>query len=361
MRHATSRIILLDTHKESVRDLELPFVDLAMHNTGVFRLSDDSVVVLGSTQTAAKELVRVSNLHSEKPQPTTLKSTVQNPISQEFVSRARHLEVPRSSRDGSVHAFFFAPQHANVQGPPGALPPGLIQLHGGPNGCTSPALDLAIQYWTTRGFAVCSVNYSGSIGFGRQYREELTGYWGVYDVQDTHDVVQYLVKHELVDGARLGVYGGSAGGYGTLCAIHTYPNAFAAAVSSYGICDIRALQADTYKFESQDVERLILSSCDSSDPESRDKTYKARSPRFFVDRITAPLLLLQGSIDKAVPREQAYMMADEMRRHDRSVKVVEFEGEGHGWLKEDSILRAYQEQEAWWKTYLCGAPAPAEG
>lgn len=135
-----------------------------------------------------------------------------------------------------------------------------------------------------------------------------------------------------------------------------FPDAFAAAVSSYGICDVQALQANSYKFESHDVERLILSSCAADDSVGRARILKERSPRYFVQNITAPLLLLQGSDDNAVTPDQAHTMAAEMRRHGRSVKIVEFEGEGHGWLKEDTILRAYQEQEAWWRTHLLGQP-----
>ncbi|KAH8895465.1 alpha/beta-hydrolase [Thozetella sp. PMI_491] len=352
--HATSNIVLLNLTERSYRSLGLPYLDLAMSGTGVYRVSDDKVVVLGSTQTSSKELTLVSDVRSESPKLTKLRSTMHDAFAPGYLSTARHLEAPRSSRKGIVHAFYFAPQHLEYCGPPDVAPPCLIRLHGGPNACMSPSLDLSTQFWTSRGFAVCAVNYAGSTGFGREYREELTGHWGLYDVHDTHDVVKYLVEQRLADGARVGVYGQSAGGYGTLSAIHMFPAAFAAAVSSYGICDVRALQADSYKFESQDVERLILSSCNADDSAGRAQLLKERSPRFFVDRITAPLLVLQGTDDNVVTPEQAHMMAAEMNRQGRTVKVVEFEGEGHGWLKEGTILQAYQEQEIWWRTHLLG-------
>ena len=353
---AASNIVLLDLRTGSYTDLGLPFLDLALSGTGVFRLSSDSIVVLGSTESKPKELVRVSDLRSGTPKLKTLRATVDIPVDTGYFSKARHLVVPRSSRQGSVYAFYFAPQHPEFEGQSGIAPPVLIRLHGGPNSCASPALDLAIQFWTSRGYAVCTVNYAGSIGFGRKYQDELTGLWGQADVQDTHDVVKYVVEQKLGDGARVGVFGGSAGGYGTLSAISMFPDAFAAAVSSYGICDVQALQANSYKFESHDVERLILSSCAADDSVGRARILKERSPRYFVQNITAPLLLLQGSDDNAVTPDQAHTMAAEMRRHGRSVKIVEFEGEGHGWLKEDTILRAYQEQEAWWRTHLLGQP-----
>ncbi|KAH8678267.1 dipeptidyl aminopeptidase [Xylariales sp. PMI_506] len=353
--NATSNIILVDLGSGSYRDLKLPFLDLVMHSTGLFAVSKDKIVVLGSTQISPKELVLVSQVRSDKPKLETLQRTIDIPVEKGYFSKARDISVVRSSRKGSVYAFYFAPQNAQYQGQSDTPPPGLIQLHGGPNGCTSPALDLSIQFWTSRGYAVTAVNYAGSTGFGREYREELTGNWGLYDVQDVHDVANYLAEQGLFDRKRVGIYGGSAGGYGTLSAIHMFPAAFTAAVSSYGICDIKALQADSYKFESHDVERLILSSCDATDADGRARLYKERSPRFYVANITAPLLLLQGTEDVAVPPEQAHMMVAEMREHGRTVDIIEFEGEGHGWLKEDTILRAYKAQEAWWRTHLLEA------
>ncbi|KAK6220597.1 hypothetical protein LQW54_002042 [Pestalotiopsis sp. IQ-011] len=355
VRHGTSNIVLLDLEKGEAVDLGMPFVDLALSMTGVFRVSDNSVVVLGSTRTSSKELVRVTNIRSGCPKYETLQSTIQVDLPKELFSKAQHLEVPRKSKAGHVHAFLYAPQNFDYEGPSGASPPVLIHLHGGPNGCASPALDFSIQYWTSRGFAVCSVNYAGSTGFGREYREALTGYWGLLDVHDTHEVVRYLVSHSLVDGERVGVYGGSAGGYGTLAAIHMFPGSFKAAVSSYGICDIRALQADTYKFESHDVERLIMCICSPEDKEARNRVYHDRSPLFHVLKIKAPLLLLQGTIDKAVTPEQAHLMAAEMQRQGRVAEIIMFEGEGHGWLKQETILAAYNAQESWWKRHLCGA------
>jgi dipeptidyl aminopeptidase/acylaminoacyl peptidase len=347
-----SNIVLLDLKSKTYRDLGLPYSDLALPSTGIFRVSNESFTVLGSTSTSSKHLAHIIDVRSPSLRLLTIRTTTRSPLSEDTVSKAQHLSVPRTSRKGDIHAFLFSPRNPHFEGPPGVPPPGLIHLHGGPNGSTSPALDLTIQFWTSRGYAVCSVNYAGSTGFGRAYREELTGFWGLYDVQDTHDVVRYLDEQGLLDGSRVGIYGGSAGGYGTLSALHMYPDDFTAAVSSYGICDVRALQSNSYKFESHDVERLILSSCLTEDLSSRAEILKQRSPLYFVHKIKAPLLILQGSDDVAVLPEQANMMANEMRRLDRTVKVVEFEGEGHGWLKQDTILRSYLEQESWWKAHL---------
>lgn len=350
--NATSNIVRIDIPTRTYQDMKLPFVDLGDGRAGVFGVSADSFVVLGSTRNAAKSLTLVSNVHSTTPNLSNLQPDTGNDFDSSLFSTSQYLQAPRTSRPGVVHMFYFAPHNPDFEGPPNTLPPVLIHVHGGPNACNTPKLALPTQYWTSRGFAVCEVNYSGSTGFGREYREELTGYWGLYDIEDTRDAAEFLKSQGLVDPARVGVYGGSAGGYVTLSAIHMFPSTFQAAVSSYGISDVRALQADSWKFESHDVERLILSSCDRDDTEARDRLYHERSPRYHVANITAPLLILQGTDDLAVPKEQSYMMVEEMKRLGRTVKIMEFEGEGHGWMREDTILRALKEEEAWWKAHL---------
>lgn len=348
-----SKIVLLDLETETWRDLELRFVNLALPGTGLFKTSADSFAVLGSTIATSKQLAHITGVRSENLRIDVLQKTTDFLLDDTMVSKARPLTIARTSRKGYTHAFFFGPQNADYEGQPGTLPPCLVHLHGGPNGCTTPALDLAIQFWTTRGYTVCAVNYSGSTGYGRRYREELTGHWGLYDIQDVYDVATYLVAEGLADGSRLGVYGGSAGGYATLAAIHMYPSTFAAAISSYGISDVRALQSNSYKFESQDVERLILSSFEPNDEVGRDNLLRERSPLFHVQNVKAPLLILQGLDDVVVLPEQSRMIAEEMNRRGSTVKLVEFPGEGHGWLRAETILQAYTEQEAWWKRHLC--------
>jgi dipeptidyl aminopeptidase/acylaminoacyl peptidase len=208
---------------------------------------------------------------------------------------------------------------------------------------------LEIQYWTTRGFAVCAVNYTGSTGYGREYRERLSGYWGLVDVGDAVSAVDYLADKQLVDKTRVGIYGGSAGGYLTLRALHMYPDVWAAGISSYGISDVRALQADSYKFESQDVDRILLSKTKAED---RDAELTSRSPCHFAAQIKAPLLLLQGTADMVVPLAQARMMASAMHECGRVAEVVEFEGEGHGWVGHETIYQSYKRKEEWWTLHL---------
>lgn len=210
-----SKIVLLDLETETWRDLELPFVDLALPATGLFKTYSDSFAVCGSTAAKSKQLVHVTGVRSENLYIDILQNTTEISLAGSIVSEARALKIPRTSRKGDTHAFLYGPKHTDYEGESGTLLPCLVHVHDGPNGCSTPALDLAMQFWTSREYAVCDVDHAGSTGFGRRYREELTGYWSLYDIQDVHDVAKYLVTHGLVDGFRLGLYGGSAGGYAT--------------------------------------------------------------------------------------------------------------------------------------------------
>ncbi|KFZ03910.1 hypothetical protein V502_10558 [Pseudogymnoascus sp. VKM F-4520 (FW-2644)] len=350
--HATSNVILIDLETFTYHNLGLPFADLSLAGNGVFRVSTTSFAVVGSTTTSPKELALVSVADPSVPEITTLKSTLALSIPKEMFSTATYLAIPRTAGpdpSGVVHLFYFPPHNPRFVGEPNTLPPLLILLHGGPNGLATPALDMSIQFWTSRGYALCAVNYAGSTGFGREYCEKLSGWWGILDTADAASAVNYLVKERMADGSRVGVYGGSAGGYATLQSLHMYPNLWAAGISLYGISDIEALLADSYKFESHDVERIMLS---LTAPEDKKRVMQERSPRYHAEKITAPLLLLQGSIDVAVPPEQTWAMARVMQAGGKIAKVVEFEGEGHGWIKEENIKRSFEEQEKWWKEYL---------
>lgn len=350
--HATSKIVLIDTANLSVRELDLPYVDIGSRANGIYRVSSSSFAVVGSSATSFQELALVSITPSFETQRTVLTSTASFDLAPEYVSRAKEFTAPQKYGprcDGDVHMFYFAPRNPDFQSDGQGPPPVLVYVHGGPNGCVTPALNLEIQYWTTRGFAVCAVNYTGSTGFGREYRERLSGYWGLVDVGDAVSAVDFLVDKGLVDKARVGIYGGSAGGYLTLQALHMYPDVWAAGISSYGISDVKALQADSYKFESQDVDRLLLSKTASED---RELELKKRSPCHFAEKIKAPLLLLQGTEDMVVPLAQARMMATAMLEQGHIAEVVEFADEGHGWHGQKAIYESFTQKEEWWKRYL---------
>ena len=194
----------------------------------------------------------------------------------------------------------------------------------------------AIQYWTTRGFAVADVNYGGSSGYGRPYRERLNGQWGIVDVEDAVNAARHLVAQGKADPQRLIIRGGSAGGYTALAALVFHPGVFKAAASYYGISDIEVLVHDTHKFESRYLDTLI-----GPYPEAGE-LYRARSPIHFVDRLSCALILLQGLEDKVVPPNQSEMMADAVRRKGLPVAYLSFEGEQHGFRKAATIIRSLE-------------------
>lgn len=343
--------MIIDLSTSTVRALDLPYIDLAQPGNGIYRVSSSSFAVVGATRASPQELGLVT-LASGSVKRTTLASTASFVLSADYVSTATHLTAPQKYGplcDGNVHMFYFPPCNPDFTPEENTLPPLLVHVHGGPNGCVTPALNLEIQYYTTRGFAVCAVNYTGSTGFGREYRERLSGYWGIIDTADAVSAVDSLVEKGLVDKSRVGIYGGSAGGYLTLQALHMYPDVWAAGVSSYGISDVRALQADSYKFESQDVDRILLS---KTPTDQRERELTERSPCNHAKKMKAPLLLLQGTIDMVVPVAQARIMADAMHREGRIAEVVEFEGEGHGWIGKKAVYESLQRKEDWWVRYL---------
>jgi len=219
--------------------------------------------------------------------------------------------------------------------PKGERPPLLVKAHGGPTGSTSPVLNMSIQFWTSRGFAVLDVNYGGSIGYGRAYRQRLNGQWGVVDVDDVVNGARFLVEQGVVDPKRLCIDGGSAGGYTTLCAL-TFRDAFKAGASHYGVSDMEALARDTHKFESRYCDNMI-----GPYPERRD-LYIERSPIHFVDRLVTPIILFQGLEDKVVPPSQSLLMFEAVRAKGVPVAYLAFEGEQHGFRQAKNMRRALE-------------------
>jgi dipeptidyl aminopeptidase/acylaminoacyl peptidase len=207
--------------------------------------------------------------------------------------------------------------------------------HGGPTAATSPAFSLRVQYWTTRGFAALDVNYGGSSGYGRAYRERLNGNWGIVDVEDCVNGARYLVSQGLVDGERLAVTGGSAGGYTTLAAL-AFHDTFKAGASHYGVADLEALARDTHKFESRYLDGLI-----GPYPERID-LYTERSPIHHVEGLNCPVIFFQGLEDEIVPPNQAQTMVDALRAKGVPVAYLPFEGEQHGFRRAENIKRALE-------------------
>lgn len=237
--------------------------------------------------------------------------------------------------DPEAYAWFYPPTNPEHTAPEGELPPLMVRSHGGPTSFSPPALRLDLQYWTSRGYAVVDVNYGGSTAYGRAYRQRLKGNWGLVDVVDCVAAARHLAENGLVDPQRIWIEGGSAGGYTTLRAL-TSTDFFAAGVSHFGIGDLATMTEHTHKFESRYLDGLI-----GPWPEAR-QVYEDRSPVHHLDRLSAPMLILQGAEDKVVPPEQAYQMADAVRAKGLPVALVVFEGEAHGFRRANSIRRTLE-------------------
>jgi len=236
----------------------------------------------------------------------------------------------------TAYGFFYPPQNRDFAGAStGERPPLVVKSHGGPTSATTSTLDLGTQYWTSRGFAVLDVNYGGSTGYGRAYRERLRGQWGVVDVDDCVNGARWLADQGLVDGGRLAIKGGSAGGYTTLCAL-TFRDTFHAGASHYGVSDLEALAKETHTFEARYLDSLV-----GPYPERRD-LYVERSPVHHAQQLSCPVIFFQGLDDPVVPPNQAEMMVEALESKQVPVAYVAFEGEQHGFRRAENIKRAVE-------------------
>jgi dipeptidyl aminopeptidase/acylaminoacyl peptidase len=290
-----------------------------------------AIVVAGS----ARASDAVMQIHLDTGEAEPLKTASPVDLDSAFISEPDAIEFP-TGRGLIAHAFVYRPRHPEYTGAHGERPPLIVVSHGGPTTATTARFEVAIQYWTTRGFAVADVNYGGSSGYGRPYRDRLNGQWGIVDVEDAVNAARYVVAQGKADPNRLIIRGGSAGGYTALAALVFHPGVFKAAASYYGISDLEVLQHDTHKFESRYSDTLV-----GPYPEARE-LYRARSPIHFVDRLSCALILFQGLEDKVVPPNQSEMMADAVRRKGLPVAYLSFEGEQHGFRKAPTIVRSLE-------------------
>ena len=315
----------LDTDTGELTTLDVPYRGILL------RAGGGRVVYIGASETLPESVIRLD--------PTTgnhelLRRSSEIDIDEGYISIAQPVEFP-TENGLTAHGYYYPPRNRDYAAPEGELPPLIVTSHGGPTSATTGDFSLARQYWTSRGFAILDVNYGGSTGYGRPYRERLNGNWGIVDVDDCANGARYLAEQGLVDEDRLIIRGGSAGGYTTLCAI-TFRDVFKAAASHYGVSDAEALAADTHKFESRYLDNLI-----GPYPERRD-VYIARSPIHAADNCSAALILFQGLEDKVVPPNQSEAMFIAARNKELPVAYVAFEGEGHGFRQAPSIKRAME-------------------
>lgn len=259
-------------------------------------------------------------------------------IADEFMRAPEIISFPTGEDDTeTAHALFYAPANPGYHAPETEKPPLIVLAHGGPTSAARSQLTLALRFWTSRGFAVADVNYRGSSGFGRAYRQKLHGQWGVADVEDCVKVAQFLAQRGDVDRDRLIIRGGSAGGYTVLCAL-AFHDTFTAGASLYGVADLEALANDTHKFESRYLDNLI-----GPWPEAK-ATYAARSPINHLDGFSAPMIVLQGSEDAIVPPNQSRMIVAALDERKVPVAYLEFEGEQHGFRQAATIIKAVQSE-----------------
>ncbi|HKN53535.1 MAG TPA: S9 family peptidase [Amycolatopsis sp.] len=278
----------------------------------------DRVLVI-DLETLAQEVVKVAN-------PAHIESG--------YFSIPKPIEFP-TERGLTAHAFYYAPRNQDHEAPAGERPPLVVHCHGGPTGSAGPTYPFEYQYWTSRGFALVDVNYGGSSGYGRAYRQRLNGNWGVVDVDDCINAARHLVEQGLVDGDRVSITGGSAGGFTVLLSL-TRRDFYNAGASHYGIGDLELFVKETHKFESRYCEALV-----GPYPERAD-VYRERSAIHYADNMKCPVILFQGAEDKIVPPDQAETFVEACRQKHLPYAYVLFEGEQHGFRQDKNIRRAFE-------------------
>ena len=318
-----SRLALIDAQAGMFEPIDTEFCAIEGLQVGA-----DFAVFIGASETAPAAVVRL-DLNSRTLR--RLRQSSRATLAAACIAIGQAITYPTEG-GLQAHAFFYPPTHSAFHGPEGERAPLIVTTHGGPTGSTDASFKWAIQYWTSRGFAVVDVNYGGSSGYGRAYRERLAGLWGVVDVDDAINAARHLITRGDADARRVVIRGASAGGYTTLCAL-TFRSFFKAGASHYGIGDLEALVRDTHKFESRYLDRLI-----GPYPQAQ-ALYRERSPIHHTDRLAAPMILFQGAEDKAVPPAQARAMFDAVNAKGLPVAYLLFEGEQHGFRRASTIRR----------------------
>ena len=298
----------------------------------------DKLYLVAGAAALPSELISISR----QAKVTSIYSPATIALAPENLSEPQSILFASGRDNQPVHAFYYPPTNANYCGIEGELPPVIALCHGGPTGATDSGLNLKLQYWCNRGFAVVDINYRGSTGFGRAYRHSLAGAWGIADVEDTQHAIRYLTEQQMIDPQRCLIRGGSAGGYTVLSAL-TFTDTFQAGASLYGIGDLETLAKDTHKFESRYMDSLI-----GPYPERRD-IYLQRSPIHHAEGLNCPVIFLQGLEDKVVPPNQAEMMVKLLEEKGIKVAHVTFPDEGHGFRKANNIIHAMESELAFYR------------
>ena len=320
-------------------------LDLPYTSFSAVRAYGDKVAVIAASPTQAPAVVVID---PETADVTVVRTSRPTPVDPGYLSTPRRIEFPTAG-GATAHALFYPPANKDQHGPAGERPPLMVTSHGGPTSAASTGLELRTQFWTSRGFAVVDVDYRGSSGYGRAYRRQLDGQWGVADVDDCVAAARHLADAGEVDGRRMVIRGSSASGLTTLLALTK--GVFAAGASLYGVVDLAALATDTHKFEARYLDGLVGPWPDAAD------VYRERSPLSHADELAAPLIIFQGLDDKVVPPSQAEVLVDALRRAGLPFAYLTFEGEAHGFRQAATIRRVVEAELSFYGQVLGFAPA----
>ena len=322
--------------------LEITAVETPQNSFVSICAADSTVCFIAASENTFTQVIR---LNTDNFESEVIASSCNTNIEDGYLSRGQSFSFETRHAD-KAYAIYYPPVNREHEAPEGDLPPLIVLCHGGPTGMADASLDLRKQYWTSRGFAIVDVNYSGSTGYGRNYRNRLNGEWGVRDVEDVCDAANYFADKGIVDKNRLIIKGSSAGGYTVLAAL-TFHNTFSCGASYYGISNLESLITDTHKFESRYTDRLI-----GSYPEHR-QLYYDRSPINFVDRLSCPVIFFQGVEDRVVPPSQAEKMVAALKNKGIAVSYVSFDNEQHG-FRHASTIKAALDSELYFYSVILG-------
>ena len=322
----TSYLGRLDTSIGRLNEVKIPYTEI----TEVLAWPGHALLVAGSPI----KPISIVTLDLDTGRTRVLRRSIERVVDPGYLSGPEAIRFP-TENGKEAYAFYYPPRNKDFRAPPGEKPPLVVMSHGGPTSAVTTTLKHSIQYWTGHGLAVADVNYGGSTGYGREYRERLKGNWGVVDVDDCVNAAKYLVRRGEVDGGKVAIRGGSAGGYTTMCAV-TFRSFFKAGASLFGISDLEGFDETTHKFESRYNESLI-----GPYPE-REEVYRERSALHHADWVSCPLILFQGLEDKIVPPAQSKKFYEAVKKKGLPVVYVAFEGEQHGFRRVENIKRAME-------------------
>lgn len=317
---------LLNLESKELSPIQTPLGEISDVHCG-----SGFVVFIGGSFDQPLSVIRYDSI---KNSFETIKQAFEVTVDRGYLSIPQPISFPTTG-DKTAHAIYYPPMNKDFTAPNGERPPLMVISHGGPTSQTLVVLQYKIQYWTSRGFAVVDVDYGGSTGYGREYRQRLNGNWGVVDVDDCCNAALYLVKEGLADPERLAIRGGSAGGFTTFACL-AFRNVFKAGAGHFGVSELEIFVNDTHKFESRYLFTLV-----GPYPE-RKNLYYERSPINSAHQINCPLILFQGDEDKVVPPSQSQLMYEAVRGREIPTAYILFEGEQHGFRKADSIKRSLE-------------------